>query len=91
MYPEVFAQAKALASLDARPLVVLVATESIDEHDEWVDLQDRLADLSANVQTRVVDATHGGLVDDATSSTSSVQAIADVLRSFRTGRPVASR
>jgi pimeloyl-ACP methyl ester carboxylesterase len=91
MYPEVFAQAKELASLDARPLVVLVATESIDEHNEWVDLQDRLADLSANGQARVVDATHGGLVDDATSSTSSVQAIADVLRSFRTGRPVASR
>lgn len=91
MYPEVFAQAKELASLDARPLVVLIATESIDEHREWVDLQERLADLSTNGQHRIVDATHAGLVDDATSSTSSVQAITDVIQFIRTGRPATSR
>jgi pimeloyl-ACP methyl ester carboxylesterase len=91
MYPEVFTQANELVSLNAKPLVVLIATESIDGHDEWVDLQDRLDHLSTNGQHRVVDATHAGLVDDATSSRSSVQAIVDVVESIRTGQPVASR
>jgi pimeloyl-ACP methyl ester carboxylesterase len=91
MYPEVFTQAKALTSLDAKPLVVLIATESIDQHHEWVDLQERLADLSTNGRHRIVDATHAGLVDDATSSTASVQAITDVVQSIRTGQPVTSR
>ena len=91
MYPEVFAQAEDLESLDAKPLVVVVATESIDRHDEWIDLQERLASLSTNSQHRIVDATHAGLVDDATGSTASVRAIVDVIGSIRTGRPVASR
>ena len=90
-YPDVFAQARALTSLGATPLVVLTATESIHDHDEWVDLQGRLAALSTNSDHRIVDATHAGLVDDATSSTLSVQAIVDVLESIRTGQPVASR
>jgi pimeloyl-ACP methyl ester carboxylesterase len=91
MYPAVFAQAKELASLDAKPLVVLIATESIDKHHEWADLQERLADLSTNGHHRIVDATHAGLVDDATNSTSSVQAITDVIHSIRTGQPASSR
>jgi pimeloyl-ACP methyl ester carboxylesterase len=91
MFPEVFAQARELASLDARPLVVLVATESIDKHHEWVDLQERLADLSTNSLHRIVDATHAGLVDDAASTPASVQAITDVVHSIRTGQPVAAR
>lgn len=91
MYPKVFAQARRLTSLEAKPLVVLIATESIDKNEEWVDLQARLAALSTNSQHRIVDTTHAGLVDDATSSTSSVQAIVDVIQSVRTGRPVASR
>ena len=91
MYAEVFAQSNELVSLDAKPLVVLTATESIDEHDEWVDLQQRLAHLSTTGQHRIVDATHAGLVDEATSSTSSVQAVVDVIESIRIGQPVASR
>lgn len=91
MYPQVFAQANALTSLDAKPLVVLIATESIDRHDEWVDLQGRLAFLSADGEHRIVDATHAGLVDDPTGSTASVRAVVDVVESIRTGRPVASR
>jgi pimeloyl-ACP methyl ester carboxylesterase len=91
MYPKVFAQARSLTSLDAKPLVVLIATESIHRDEEWVDLQARLAALSTNSQHRIVDATHAGLVDDATNSTSSVQAIVDVIQSIRTGQPVASR
>jgi pimeloyl-ACP methyl ester carboxylesterase len=90
-FPKVFAQAQTLTSLDAKPLVVLSATESIRKHDEWVDLQTDLAELSTNGQLRVVDATHAGLVDDVTSSTSSVEAIVDVIRSIRSGQPVATR
>ncbi len=90
-FPEVFAQARSLTSLDAKPLVVVTATESIDKHEEWVALQERLAALSTDSQHRIVDATHAGLVDDAASSTSSVQAIADVVQSIRTGQHLASR
>ena len=88
MYPTVFEQAKALTSLDSKPLVVVTATESIQKHEEWVDLQDRLAALSTNNDHRVADATHAGLVDDSTSFEASAQAIVDVVRSVRTGQPV---
>lgn len=91
MYPEVFEQASALTSLAAKPLVVLTATESIAEHAEWVELQQHLANLSTNRQHRIIDATHAGLVDDATSSTASAQAILDVVRSVRTAQPVVAR
>jgi pimeloyl-ACP methyl ester carboxylesterase len=90
-YPTVFAQARALSSLDAKPLAVLIATESIHQHEEWVDLQARLAALSTNSQQRIVDATHDGLVDDDRTSGSSMQAILDVIESVRTGQPVATR
>jgi hypothetical protein len=88
MYPTVFEQAKTLTSLDSKPLVVVTATESIQEHEEWVDVQDRLAALSTNNDHRVADATHAGLVDDSESFEASVQAIVDVVRSVRTGQPV---
>jgi pimeloyl-ACP methyl ester carboxylesterase len=91
MYPTVFEQAKALTSLGDTPLVVVTATESIHKHKEWTDLQDRLASLSSNSQHRVADATHAGLVDDDKTYTSSVQAIADVVQSVRTGQPVTAR
>jgi pimeloyl-ACP methyl ester carboxylesterase len=88
MYPKVFEQAKALTSLDGKPLVVVTATESIDKHTEWTDLQDRLAALSTNSQHRVADATHQGLIEAEASYKSSVQAIVDVIQSVRTGEPV---
>jgi len=91
MYPNVFEQAKALTSLGAKPLVVVTATESIKQHKEWTQLQDRLAALSSNSQHRVVDTTHEGVVDDETSYTASVQAINDVVQSVRTGQPVNAR
>jgi pimeloyl-ACP methyl ester carboxylesterase len=90
-YPKVFAQAQALTSLDAKPLVVLSATESVRKHGEWVDLQTRLAELSTNGQLRIADSSHAGLIDDATSSKSSVEAIVDVIRSIRSGQPIATR
>ncbi len=91
MYPTVFEQAKALTSLDGKPLVVVTATESIDQHKEWTDLQDRLATLSTNSQHRVADSTHQGLIEDAESYQPSVEAILDVVQSVRTQQPVADR
>ncbi len=91
MYPTVFEQAKALTSLDGKPLVVVTATESIDQHTEWTDLQDRLAALSTNSQHRVADSTHQGLIEDAESYQASVEAILDVVQSVRTQQPVTAR
>jgi len=88
MYPTVFEQAKALTSLDSKPLIVVTATESMQQHEEWIDLQDRLATLSTNNDHRVSDATHAGLIVDGASSEDAVQAIVDVVRSVRTGQPV---
>jgi hypothetical protein len=91
MYPTVFEQAQALTSLGGTPLVVVTATESIDKHQEWTELQERLAALSTNSQHRVADATHAGLIDDKDSCRSSVQAILDVVRSVRTELQVTAR
>jgi hypothetical protein len=91
MYRTVFEQAKALLSLDSKPLVVVTATESIQKHQEWVGLQDRLAALSTNNDHRVTDATHQGLIDDGASFEASEQAIVDVVRSVRTKQPVNDR
>ena len=91
MYPKVFEQAKALTSLDGKPLVVVTATESIDKHKEWTDLQDRLAEQSSNSQHRVADATYAALIDDHDSYKSAVQAIVDVTHAVRTEQPVATR
>lgn len=91
MYPTVFEQAKALTSLDGKPVVVVTATESIDKHTEWTDLQDRLAALSTNSEHRVADSTHQGLIEDAESYQASVEAILDVVQSVRTQQPVTAR
>ena len=91
LYPRVFEQAKALTSLDNKPLVVVTATESIDQHKEWTDLQDRLAALSTNSEHRVADSTHQGLIEDAESYQASVAAILDVVQSVRTQQPVIAR
>lgn len=71
--------------------VAAIARESILEHREWTDLQDRLAELSTNNQHRVADATHAGLVDDNESYKMSVQAIADVIQAVRTEQPVTAK
>ncbi len=91
MYRTVFEQAKALTSLDGKPLVVVTATELMQKHEEWIDLQDRLAALSTNNDHRVADATHAGLIDDRESYKFSVQAIVDVIQSVRTEQPVTVR
>jgi pimeloyl-ACP methyl ester carboxylesterase len=91
MFRVVFEQAKALASLGGKPLVVVTATESLQKYEEWVGLQNRLAALSTDNDHRVADATHAGLIDDDAGFEASVQAIVDVVQSVRTEYPVAAR
>jgi hypothetical protein len=90
VYREVFEQAKALTSLDGKPLVVITATESLQQTKGWSEVQDRLAALSTNSQHRVADATHEGLIDDEATFEPSVLAIVDVVQSIRTHEPVAT-
>lgn len=91
MYPTVFRQAKALASLGSKPLVVVAASASLDEHAEWMTLQSQLAALSSDSRLRVADSSHAGLVDDVRASEVSVDAISDVVRALRTGQPLPQR
>lgn len=90
MYRTVFEQARALTSLDSKPLIVVTATESVRKHEEWLDLQAQLAAMSTNSQHRVADATHAGLMDDKESAEVSVQAIVDVVHSAQTDQPPAT-
>jgi hypothetical protein len=87
----VFAQAEALTTLDAKPLVVVTATESLHKITGWSDAQDQLVDLSTNSQHCVIDATRAGLVDDEVTFEPSVHAIVDVVKSIRVDGPVATR
>jgi len=53
-----------------------------------LDLQGDLAALSTNSDHRVVDATHGRLIDYEASHELSVRAIIDVIQSVRTEQPL---
>ena len=88
---DVFAQAQALTTLDGKPLVVLTASENLDEMPGWGAAQDRLAGLSSNTSHRQVTATHVGLLEDPHDAATTVGAVADVIDAVRTGSPVATR
>jgi pimeloyl-ACP methyl ester carboxylesterase len=89
VYPEVFRQAKTLTTLGGRPLVVLTAARG--QQAGWSIAQDRLAALSGNGSHRLVDATHGSLLADRQDAAVAGQAVADVVRSVRTGTTLRSR
>jgi pimeloyl-ACP methyl ester carboxylesterase len=91
VYRDVFTQAQALTSLDDKPLVVITVTESLREIAGWSDAQVDLAALSSNSEHRIVDATHGGMLDDPSAFGFSVSAIDDVVNSIRTAAPVVTR
>jgi hypothetical protein len=89
VYPDVFRQAQSLTTLDAKPLVVVTATEQMQAG--WPTAQNRLAALSVNSSHRLTHATHAGLLTAPTSSQTSVHAIDDVVQSVRTGSPLVTR
>jgi pimeloyl-ACP methyl ester carboxylesterase len=83
-------QAAALTNLDDKPLVVLTADTG--NTAGWEQAQDKMATLSTNSSHRVAkDTTHASLLHDETDSAQASQAIRDVVRSVRTGSPLAQQ
>jgi hypothetical protein len=89
-YRRTFAQAQALTSLGAKPLVVVSTSESLAGTVGWPTAQRDLAALSTNADQRTVHSSHVGLLEDATASTASVTAITDVVHAVRIGRRVST-
>lgn len=89
LYHQSLAQAQALTSLGAKPVVVLTTTESAAKYPGWSTAQDELAALSANSSHRVVDSTHVGVLVTTAGSGNSIRAITDVITAVRTGDPLA--
>ena len=82
------AQAKSLTNIGDRPLVVLTAQK--DALGGWMAAQDDLAELSTNVDHRVVaDKTHAELVENEVAAAQSSRAIRDVVDAVRTGARIA--
>jgi pimeloyl-ACP methyl ester carboxylesterase len=88
---DMFAQARALTTLDGKPLVVLTASENLDKMPGWDAAQDRLAGLSTNTSHRYATATHVGLLEDPHDAATTAGAVSDVVDAVRTGSPVATR
>lgn len=87
--PQVFEQAQALTTLGSLPLVVLSASETLDETQGWAAAQDRLARLSSHVVHVKVTATHEGVLEDQHGAAESVRAITWVVDEIRGGSSVA--
>jgi len=82
--PTVFEQAKALKSLDGKPLAVLTA--AVGEQRGWLAAQKKLARLSRNSEQRtVVGATHAALLEDRSFASITSRSIAQVVRFARQG------
>ena len=83
--PTVFEQAKALKSLNGKPLAVLTA--SVGTQRGWVAAQKRLATLSTNsARQSVVGATHAALLEDRGFASITGRAISNVVEFARSGQ-----
>jgi pimeloyl-ACP methyl ester carboxylesterase len=81
-------QDQALTSLDGKPLYVLTA--DLGQQSGWFASQDKLAALSTNSAHQTTKgATHVALLEDEHYAAVSSRAIAGVVRSVRTGAPLA--
>jgi pimeloyl-ACP methyl ester carboxylesterase len=86
--PTVFRQDKALTSLGGKPLFVLTA--DLGQQSGWPAAQNRLATLSTNsVHQTTNGATHAAFLEDRNYAAVSSRAIDAVVRSVRTGDPLA--
>jgi pimeloyl-ACP methyl ester carboxylesterase len=85
MLPVVFDQAKALTSLDGKPLAVLTA--DVGTQRGWFAAQVKLAQLSRNSVHRTAHgATHAALLEDQRFAAITSRAISDLVRAVRSGR-----
>jgi pimeloyl-ACP methyl ester carboxylesterase len=81
------AEAGALRTLGAKPLIVLTASRG--SMQGWMGLQDKMAELSTNSVHRVEPgADHASFVDDPVHAAAVTRAIHDVVVSIRTGTPL---
>lgn len=87
-YRRSFAQAQSLTDLEAKPLVVLSASDSMTGTAGWPVAQQQLAALSSNSSRRDVESTHVGLLEHPVSSIHSIGAIRDVVLAVRSDGPV---
>lgn len=82
MLPTVFDQAKALKSLDGKPLAVLTA--DLGQQRGWFAAQAKLARLSTDSVRRTAHgATHAALLEDQRFAAITSRAIADLVRAAR--------
>ena len=88
MYPSVFEQAKALTSLDSKPLVVVTATESFRSTRNGSTCRTASPPCRPTTITESPTPPTQGSSTTSESFEASVQAIVDVVRSVRTGQPV---
>jgi pimeloyl-ACP methyl ester carboxylesterase len=86
--PATLRQAHAAESFGDRPLVVVSASR--DAQRGWLQAQDEMAALSAHSSHRIVPSTHLDLVMDQAASRASIEAIGEVVRAVRCGRPDAT-
>jgi pimeloyl-ACP methyl ester carboxylesterase len=86
--PRSFRQSQALQTLNATPLVVVSAQDTIDQTAGWGTAQTQLAGLSSNARHVVADLTHVALLDDPAGAALSTRAVDDVVRSARTHAPL---
>ena len=85
MLPTVFDQAKALKSLDGKPLAVLSA--DVGQQRGWAPAQAKLAQLSTNSVHRTArGATHAALLEDQHFAAITSRTIADIVRSARSSQ-----
>jgi pimeloyl-ACP methyl ester carboxylesterase len=83
-------QASALTSLDGKPLIVLTADEG-NTDDQWQSKQDHMATLSTNSLHRHASATHASLLADEADAAVASEAVREIVRAIRSGRPLPSR
>jgi pimeloyl-ACP methyl ester carboxylesterase len=82
--PTVFNQAKALRTLNGKPLTVLSA--SVGEMKGWASAQDKLAQLSTNSTHRTVaGASHAALLENKSFARITSDAITELVRRVRSG------
>ena len=80
--PRMMDEAKAVKSLDGRPLAVVTAT--VGQQRGWGEAQDQLAQLSTNsVHRTVARATHAALLEDQRFAAVTSRAIGQVVQSVR--------
>jgi pimeloyl-ACP methyl ester carboxylesterase len=87
-FHDAFAQAKALKTIDDKPLVVLTASGTIKATRGWLAAQDKLATLSTNVVHLTIDTDHAGILDSEQGATAAADAINMVVSADRTGRSI---